>query len=126
VTEPSGYHAHVYFTPATRSAAEGLREAILDRFAVEPGGFSDDPVGPHPTSQFNVKFHSDAFQAIVPWLMFNRNGLDILVHPLTDDMFQDHGARALWLGKPVELKLETLRNRGYRAELLLDGSPAAG
>jgi DOPA 4,5-dioxygenase len=50
--------------------------------------------------------------------MLNRDGLDILVHPLTDDMLDDHTVYALWLGTPINLKLDTLQRRGYRAELL--------
>ncbi|HEY0105816.1 MAG TPA: DOPA 4,5-dioxygenase family protein, partial [Rhizomicrobium sp.] len=74
MTALNGYHAHVYFEPATRAAASRLRDAILQNFAVEPGGFSDEPVGPHPVAQFNVKFASEAFADIVPWLMLNRDG----------------------------------------------------
>jgi aromatic ring-cleaving dioxygenase len=118
VTEAIGYHAHVYFDPATRPVAEQLRETIAGKFAVELGGFSDDPRGPHPISQFNVIFQPSEFQSVVPWLMFNRQGLDVLVHPLTDDMFDDHTIHALWLGTPVALKVEMLRNRSYSAGLL--------
>jgi len=50
--------------------------------------------------------------------MLNREGLDILVHPLTDDMVDDHSVYALWLGTPIKLKLDTMQRRGYRPELL--------
>jgi aromatic ring-cleaving dioxygenase len=118
MTNSLRYHAHVYFDPSTRPVAERLRDAIVSRFAIEPGGFSDEPRGPHPISQFNVIFRTEEFQRIVPWLMFNREGLDILVHPLTDDMVDDHTVYALWLGTPVKLKLDTMRRTGYRAALL--------
>jgi DOPA 4,5-dioxygenase len=118
MTEAVGYHAHVYFDPATRPIAERLREAIVSGFAVEPGGFSDEPRGPHPISQFNIIFRAEEFQRIVPWLMFNREGLDVLVHPLTDDMVDDHSVYALWLGTPVALKLDTMQRRGYGDALL--------
>jgi aromatic ring-cleaving dioxygenase len=118
MTTAVGYHAHVYFDPATRPVAERLRDTIVGSFAVEAGGFSDEPRGPHPISQFNVIFRAEAFQEIVPWLMLNREGLDILVHPLTDDMVDDHTIYALWLGTPVTLKLDTMRRTGYGAELL--------
>jgi aromatic ring-cleaving dioxygenase len=49
--------------------------------------------------------------------MFNREGLDILVHLLTDDI-DDHTVYALWLGTPIKLKLDRMKRRGYRAELL--------
>jgi len=49
--------------------------------------------------------------------MLNRAGLDVLVHPLTDDSVDDHSIYALWLGTPVPLQLKTLRPT-YRSELL--------
>jgi aromatic ring-cleaving dioxygenase len=125
MTEAIGYHAHVYFDPASRAVAERLRDAIAGRFAVELGGFSDEPRGPHPISQFNVIFKTGEFQSIVPWLMFNREGLDVLVHPLTDDMVDDHTIYALWLGAPVELKIDTLQRRGYGTALLPTAAQSA-
>jgi aromatic ring-cleaving dioxygenase len=53
--------------------------------------------------------------------MLNREGLDVLVHPLTDSSFDDHGKNALWLGTPVPVKLDVLRSR-YRPEQLPAGS----
>jgi aromatic ring-cleaving dioxygenase len=50
--------------------------------------------------------------------MLNREGLDILVHPLTDDMVDDHTVYALWLGTPIKLKLDTMQRRGYSEALL--------
>jgi len=50
--------------------------------------------------------------------MLNREGLDILLHPLTDDMVDDHTVYATWLGKPVELVLDHMQRRGYRGALL--------
>jgi aromatic ring-cleaving dioxygenase len=117
MTENRGYHAHVYYNADTKPQAANLREAILAKFTVEPGGFSDEPRGPHPISQFNVIFKNDEFHNVVPWLMLNRDGLDVLVHPLTDSNYDDHSKNAMWLGTPVPLKLEVLSQR-YRAELL--------
>ena len=48
MTELKGYHAHVYYDQATRPTAERLRDTIISRFAVKPGAFSDEPIGPHP------------------------------------------------------------------------------
>jgi len=112
-----GYHAHVYYDAETRPAAERLRETIGSKFAVEYGRFSDEPIGPHPISQFNIIFKSEQFQNVVPWLMLNREGLDVLVHPLTDSSYDDHSRNALWLGTPVPLRLDILRPT-YRTELL--------
>jgi aromatic ring-cleaving dioxygenase len=117
MTQVKGYHAHVYYDPATRPTAERLRETIISQFTVKPGGFSDEPIGPHPISQFNVIFEAEEFQKIVPWLMLNRGGLDVLVHPLTESSYDDHSKNALWLGTPVPMRLEILRPT-YRTELL--------
>jgi DOPA 4,5-dioxygenase len=121
--EVKGYHAHVYYSPETKPAAERLREAIIARFAVEPGAFSDEPRGPHPISQFNVIFEAPEFQNLVPWLMLHRDGLDVLVHPLTESSYDDHSRNALWLGTPVPLKLDILRPK--YSETLLPSSQRA-
>ena len=74
----------------------------------------------HPVSQFNIIFKAEQFQNVVPWLMLNREGLNVLVHPLTDSSYDDHSRNALWLGTPVALRLDILRPT-YRTELLPTG-----
>jgi DOPA 4,5-dioxygenase len=113
----NGYHAHVYYDAATRPVAERLAEAIGSKFSVKFGGFRDGPVGPHPIANLQIIFTTAEFDKVVPWLMLNREGLDVLIQPLTDDSVDDHSHYALWLGAPVPLRLDTLR-RSYRAELL--------
>ena len=108
MTPVKGYHAHVYFDPATRPDAERLRDTLVSMFAVKPGGFADEPRGPHPVPQFNVIFELPEFQNIVPWLMLNHGDLNVLVHPLTESNYDDHTKYAVWLGNPVPLKLERL------------------
>jgi DOPA 4,5-dioxygenase len=105
----TGYHAHIYYAPETRSIAERLREAIGSSFTVQLGRWHDQPVGPHPTSMYQVAFPVAEFPRLVPWLMLNREGLDILVHPLTGDDYEDHATFALWLGTKLPLRLEMLR-----------------
>ena len=61
------------------------------------------------------------FQNIVPWLMLNREGLDVLVHPLTESSYDDHSKNALWLGTPVPMSLEILRPT-YSPSLLPGGA----
>lgn len=110
-----GYHGHVYYGPETRALAEQVRETLAATFGVEARQLSDVPVGPHLVPQFRFTFTTAQFDKIVSWLMFNRQGLDVLVHPLTDSSYDDHSRYAIWLGSPVALKLDTLRP-GYRAE----------
>jgi aromatic ring-cleaving dioxygenase len=106
----SGYHAHLYYDPRTRGIAERLRAAIADRFPrARIGSWHDEPVGPHPVAMYQVAFAVEEFPLIVPWLMLNRENLDVLVHPLTDDSVADHTRFALWLGSPLPLRVEVLR-----------------
>ena len=111
MVETKGYHAHVYYDAATKPIATRLRDTIIAKFAVEPGAFSDEPRGPHPVSQFNMIFEAPEFQNIVPWLMFNREGLNVLVHPLSGNNYDDHSKLALWLGTPVPLRLDRLSGK---------------
>jgi len=106
-----GYHAHIYYDPGTRPLAERLRAAIGSGFAVTLGRWHDEPVGPHPVPMYQVAFAVEEFARFVPWLMLNRSGLSVLVHPMTDDAYDDHAIHALWLGAPLELRLEGLRRR---------------
>ncbi len=120
MTQPAvhGYHAHVYYGAETKSVAERLARRLNETFDVEIGAFSGERVGPHPIPQFQMIFKNEQFATVVPWLMLNREGLDILLHPLTDDMVDDHTVYATWLGKPVDLVLDHMQRRGYREALL--------
>jgi aromatic ring-cleaving dioxygenase len=98
------YHAHVYFGgPAARERAAVLREQIAARFSVQMGRWHDKPVGPHPMAMYQVAFQVALFPTLVPWLMLNRQGLTIVVHPNTDRPRDDHLKHALWLGAVLEL-----------------------
>jgi aromatic ring-cleaving dioxygenase len=113
--EITGYHAHLYYAPPTRSIAERLRGAIAERFPrAKIGSWHDEPVGPHPVAMYQVAFAIEDFPILVPWLMLNRDDLDVLVHPLTEDSVADHTRFALWLGSPLPLRVEVLR-RGPRS-----------
>jgi DOPA 4,5-dioxygenase len=109
-----GYHAHIYYDAETRPIAERLREAIGNRFGVELGRWRDEPVGPHPAPMYQAAFPAAEFPRIVPWLMLNRGGLSVLVHPQTEDAYDDHTIHALWLGAPLPLRVEGLRRNRDR------------
>ena len=103
------YHAHVYYDPArTRATAEALRARIAERFRVQLGRWHDVPVGPHTAAMYQVAFAPERFASFVPWLMLNRDGLDVLVHPNTLAPRDDHLVHALWLGDKRALKEEVL------------------
>ena len=106
----TGYHAHIYYDPTTRPVAAEIRAAIEERFDVRMGRWRDEPVGPHPKPMYQVAFATDVFPEIVPWLMLNRHGLTILVHPETGEDIPDHEHHPLWLGEVLPLDIEFLRH----------------
>jgi DOPA 4,5-dioxygenase len=111
-SEITGYHAHVYFEAATKDLALTLREAISARFTIEMGRVHDRPIGPHTMPMYQVAFSPDEFAKIVPWLMLNRGGLSVLVHPCTGDDPADHDTNPLWLGRQLPIDVEFLRRAG--------------
>jgi DOPA 4,5-dioxygenase len=112
-SEIQGYHAHVYFDEHTREIAARLREAIGERFTTKLGTWHERKVGPHPQWMYQVAFETAEFAKLVPWLMLNRSGLSILVHPRTGDDVADHDVNPLWLGKALPLDLEFLRRHAH-------------
>jgi DOPA 4,5-dioxygenase len=121
MTDPDApWHAHIYYAPTERAAAEALRAAFLrgpehpDAPVLFVGRMMDQGVGPHPLPQFEIHFRTPAVAAITALLQ--ASGLRALVHPLTDDDLADHSSNARWIGEPVDLDLTTLdppgRNQG--------------
>ena len=108
----TGYHAHIYFDVDTKPQAVAIREPIKERFVVVLGRWHDGPVGPHPCASYQIAFSCDAFGELMPWLMLNQAGLDILVHPLTGDELRDHTEYALWLGCSRKLNANVFRSKG--------------
>ena len=106
----SGYHIHIYYAEAEGpAAARALRDSLAARFEVALGMWRETAGGPHPTPMFQVNFATPLFAEIVPWLMLNRGGLDVLVHPETGDDVADHGDFALWLGQVLPIDFEAVR-----------------
>ena len=98
------FHAHIYFDgPAQRETALALREQIGQRFGVTLGRVHDGLVGPHARAMYQVAFDVASFGNFVPWLMLNRQGLTVLVHPNTRDTRRDHLTHALWMGEVLDI-----------------------
>ena len=115
------YHAHIYYAPDERPAAEALRERFLLQaegsdadFIRFVGRMMDGGVGPHPVPQYEVHFRQGALEKVVAAI--EASGLRALVHPLTDDDLADHTSLAHWIGEPVALDVSALdppgRNQG--------------
>jgi aromatic ring-cleaving dioxygenase len=134
-TERQPYHAHIYFDPRERAAADRLRQRLSERKGVREfaslvfvGELREEPVGPHPQGQFEIHFREDAlpqvrgllratgFTVLVHPLtdddqvrgLLRATGFTVLVHPLTDDDLADHTSLGEWLGQPLPLDLSVL------------------
>jgi DOPA 4,5-dioxygenase len=107
----SHYHAHIYYDPSTtRERAERLRERVAAKFPeARIGRWHDEPVGPHLRSMYQVAFPSTIFASFLPWLMLNRDGLAVLVHPESGNAYRDHSEYAAWLGEMLPLNLDVLK-----------------
>jgi aromatic ring-cleaving dioxygenase len=102
------YHAHIYYDLApTRDRAPLLRERVAAAFpAATLGRWHDALVGPHPQSMYQIAFPAELLASFVPWLMLNRDGLTILLHPETGNDYanrkrfhSDHWLQ-LWIRLP--------------------------
>jgi aromatic ring-cleaving dioxygenase len=105
------YHAHIYYDPqSTRARAARLREGVAAAFpAATLGRWHDALVGPHPQSMYQIAFPRELLAALVPWLMLNRDGLTVLLHPETGDDYVDHTDHAAWFGAVLPLRLEMFK-----------------
>jgi aromatic ring-cleaving dioxygenase len=107
----AAYHAHVYYDPEkTRGRAERLRQRVAAEFpGAKLGHWHDELVGPHPRSMYQIAFAADLLASFLPWLMLNRDGLSVLLHPETGDDYRDHTAHACWLGAALPLNVAVLK-----------------
>ncbi len=106
------YHAHVYYDAATKEPAALLRRWVEDRFVMRMGSWHDEPVGPHVQAMYQIAFAPELFPTLVPFLMMNRMGLTVLVHPQSGRPRDDHTVNAMWLGEVLPVKTEVLREVG--------------
>ncbi len=104
----TGYHAHVYYDEQTKPIAARVRERIEERFEVRMGRWHDRPIGPHPRWSYQVAFEPALFAEIVPWLMLNRQGLTVFLHPETGEQVPDHRDHPIWFGESLEVDLSVL------------------
>jgi aromatic ring-cleaving dioxygenase len=106
------YHAHIYYDPASsRDRAQRLRERVAEAFPEATlGRWHDELVGPHLQSMYQIAFPCALLASFLPWLMLNRDGLTILLHPGTGNPYVDHTEHAVWFGQMLPLRLEALRD----------------
>ena len=109
------FHAHVYYEPGvTESVAARLRERVAELFPrAILGRWHHTAIGPHTRAMFQIAFPVDLFHSLAPWLMLNRDGLDILLHPETGDDPRDHTEHAAWLGDKLPLRMEAFGSKDH-------------
>ncbi|KAI9456920.1 DOPA-like domain-containing protein [Boletus coccyginus] len=110
----AGFDFHVYWISSSSGQTEHARQLyarIGREFPELPlGRFWDRPVGPHPTTMFQVNtLTPHQTGAFFGWLVVNRGPCDVLVHPNTGNAYRDHAELATWIGKPWPLYLDMLR-----------------
>lgn len=103
-----GYHAHVYFDASTIDQARALCEQAAQLFPLKMGRVHERPVGPHPDWSCQLAFKPALFAELLPWLMLNRQGLVVLVHPITGSDLRDHRDYPIWMGAARPLDLSDL------------------
>jgi aromatic ring-cleaving dioxygenase len=108
------YHAHIYYDPlSTREQAARLRDQVAAAFpSATLGRWHDAPVGPHPQSMYQIAFPAELLASFLPWLMLNRAGLTVLLHPETGNDYADRTDHAIWFGGILPLRLDVLS--GFR------------
>jgi DOPA 4,5-dioxygenase len=114
VTDPvriTEYHAHVYYDPeSSRDRASAVRDGIASLFPeARLGRWHDQLVGPHTRAMYQIAFPPALLPRLLPWLMLNRLGLTVLLHPVTGDDYVDHTDNAAWLGEVLPLRLDALK-----------------
>jgi len=97
------WHAHIYYDALSRPRAAELRAAVEQRFAVRMGRWHDVPVGPHPRAMYQIAFEADQFPTLAPFLVMNRMGLTVLLHPESGRPLDDHTINAVWMGQILPL-----------------------
>ena len=104
------WHAHVYFDAASRDSAWALRVVIASELAgrVTLGRFHEKSVGPHPMWSYQLAIESPEFAHVAGWLALNHGGLDVFLHPNTDNSLRDHRDCAIWLGRSYTLNFAAL------------------
>lgn len=105
------YHAHVYFDESTVRRAKALCSEAGKKFLAQVGRMHHKPIGPHPSWSCQLAFDRSNHTDLLTWLALNRNGLTILIHPLTGNDLLDHTDYASWMGEPQALNLDAFKKR---------------
>ncbi|CAK0781885.1 hypothetical protein CVIRNUC_005496 [Coccomyxa viridis] len=108
------WHMHAYSPDNDGNVLRQFQDMISARFGADAnvryGNLALKAAGPHPCAQLEFDFTRTVFADVISWAMFNRpDNLSVLIHPFDDHQAEAHSARAMWLGPPLDLKLEPVQ-----------------
>ena len=103
------FHAHLYYNSDTFELAKRVISQATKLDYVEIGRMHEKPVGPHPMWSCQLLFKTENLSKMIPWLMQNREGLIVFVHPVSGNDLEDHTIHAMWLGEAVDLNIEMFK-----------------
>ena len=102
----SVFHSHIYFNKETYSKAQNFHEDFKKlKIPKQLSEMHQHLMGPHPFWMFEVDFKTENFLEIIEFMQKHRNGLSILVHPLSGNALLDHTDYAMFLGQKEDLNL---------------------
>lgn len=114
IDEIVAWHSHIYFSEETRHIAERLNEELQDRFKIWDYRWLDQANGLHPSPMFRFALLKEDFERYVYWILEARQGLSVLLHAITENVYIDHSYLTLWFGKQLDLGLERMREQEAR------------
>jgi len=104
------YDIHTYWrNNEERDEALKLKQILINN-NVQTFSLVDIPIGPHPLPMFEAHVSAENLPVIEALLVANRVNCSILIHEKTGDHVYDHTKGARFLGEPLELNIEFLRN----------------
>ena len=104
------FDIHIYWRDSEeRNEALKLKQLLITN-KVQTFSLVDIPIGPHPLPMFESHVSAENLPAIEALLNANRVNCSILIHEKTGDHVYDHTKGAHFLGEPLELNIEFLRN----------------
>ena len=124
-TSIKSYDLHVVFSESQIEEAQFFFQRFLSfleehQIEYQKHRFFTEPVGPWPTPMWQCILPSSdtlhqSLGLCTAWFMLNRGPFSVMIHPNTRQegayggVYEDHSQNHLWLGDPLELKLELFK-----------------
>jgi DOPA 4,5-dioxygenase len=104
------YDIHIYWRNNNERNEALVLQKVLIESNVQTLPFVEKPIGPHPYPMFESHVSSQTLFEIESLLVANRKTCSVLIHEKTGDHVYDHTKGARFLGEPLELNIEFLKN----------------